>query len=321
LQGIADDLSKADRAAKSNFKSGIIGLPSPEAIQRTAAAQAQAAQQKKQNDEAEYELKKKLFGLESDLRKATFENQAAITTDERTQAEMRFSAAKEEMDKKVKELAKSSAARKEIEADYTAWLTSEIAKMEFNARTPLQKLADDWSNTTKQMRDASVDWANRAADALTEFVMTGKLHFKDFARSIIADLIRIQIQSQLAGMFRFFGGFGGGQGTGSGTSGGVGGPPAFATGGNFTVGGSGGTDSQLVSFRATPGERVQVTTPGQQSGGITVINNNNFSLGVKETVRAEIMGLMPQITDQTKASVQTAIERGGSMSRSVGRRR
>lgn len=35
--------------------------------------------------------------------------------------------------------------------------------------------------------------------------------------------------------------------------------PGFATGGNFTVGGSGGTDSQLVQFRATPGEMVNIT--------------------------------------------------------------
>ena len=37
----------------------------------------------------------------------------------------------------------------------------------------------------------------------------------------------------------------------------------FRTGGSFTVGGSGGPDSQLVQFNATPGEQVQVNTPGQ----------------------------------------------------------
>lgn len=37
----------------------------------------------------------------------------------------------------------------------------------------------------------------------------------------------------------------------------------FRTGGNMTVGGSGGTDSQLISFRATPGEKINVNTPAQ----------------------------------------------------------
>ena len=39
---------------------------------------------------------------------------------------------------------------------------------------------------------------------------------------------------------------------------------AFATGGSFKVGGSGGTDSQPVKFWATPGEKVTVTTPEQE---------------------------------------------------------
>lgn len=61
---------------------------------------------------------------------------------------------------------------------------------------------------------------------------------------------------------------------------------SFQNGGEFSVGGSGGIDSQLVSFRATPGERVSVQTPqqqrtedgntgnnrGQNEGGIRIVN-------------------------------------------------
>lgn len=39
--------------------------------------------------------------------------------------------------------------------------------------------------------------------------------------------------------------------------------PAYRTGGTYTVGGYGGVDSQLVSFRATPGEQVSINTPAQ----------------------------------------------------------
>lgn len=42
---------------------------------------------------------------------------------------------------------------------------------------------------------------------------------------------------------------------------------AFATGGQFKVGGTGGTDSQMVAFRATPGEQVNVSTPQQVRHG------------------------------------------------------
>lgn len=39
----------------------------------------------------------------------------------------------------------------------------------------------------------------------------------------------------------------------------------FAHGGSFDVGGAGGTDSQVVAFRATPGEHVTIQTPQQQA--------------------------------------------------------
>lgn len=50
----------------------------------------------------------------------------------------------------------------------------------------------------------------------------------------------------------------------------------FASGGSFKVAGGGGTDSQLVAFKATPGEEVIVRTPQQQAGAsggrATIIN-------------------------------------------------
>lgn len=47
--------------------------------------------------------------------------------------------------------------------------------------------------------------------------------------------------------------------------------PGFARGGSFPVSGSGTTDSKVVAFRATPGERVDISTPRQQrqNGGGT----------------------------------------------------
>lgn len=39
--------------------------------------------------------------------------------------------------------------------------------------------------------------------------------------------------------------------------------PAYRTGGSYTIGGSGGVDSQVVSFRGTPGEQVSINTPAQ----------------------------------------------------------
>jgi hypothetical protein len=50
--------------------------------------------------------------------------------------------------------------------------------------------------------------------------------------------------------------------------------PGFKTGGSFKVGGSGGADSQLMQFRATPGEMVNIRKPGQDAGGGMVVHVN-----------------------------------------------
>lgn len=48
----------------------------------------------------------------------------------------------------------------------------------------------------------------------------------------------------------------------------------YQHGGSFRVGGRGGADSQLVAFRATPGERVTVQTPAQQAASaVNVVVN------------------------------------------------
>lgn len=92
--------------------------------------------------------------------------------------------------------------------------------------------------------------------------------------------------------------------------------PRFASGGSFRVGGSGGTDSQNVSFMASPRERVTIETPQQQqrSGGQAVIVNQsiNLSTGVQQTVRSEIFQLMPVIEKQTVNAVMDARKRGKS---------
>jgi len=53
--------------------------------------------------------------------------------------------------------------------------------------------------------------------------------------------------------------------------------PSYQLGGDFRVGGAGGADSQLVQFMATPGERVSVQTPQQQSDN----SNSQSGSGVR----------------------------------------
>jgi len=55
-------------------------------------------------------------------------------------------------------------------------------------------------------------------------------------------------------------------------------------------------------------------TKAAMSGGgeVTVVQNINVSTGVQQTVRAEVMGMLPQIAEASKAAVLDAKRRGGS---------
>ncbi len=83
----------------------------------------------------------------------------------------------------------------------------------------------------------------------------------------------------------------------------------FASGGSFTVAGGGGTDSQLVAFRATPGERVTVETPAQQrgGGGMTVINQ---FVDISGEIRQQIANAMPTIISAAASQVADMRRRG-----------
>jgi hypothetical protein len=58
-------------------------------------------------------------------------------------------------------------------------------------------------------------------------------------------------------------------------------------------------------------------TRGMVGGGTPVVVNQslNFSTGVQATVRNEVMALMPQIQESTKAAVAEQAQRGGSFTR------
>lgn len=132
------------------------------------------------------------------------------------------------------------------------------------AEQPLSQMSIFAEEAARNMQTAFADWF-----ATMEGGFKGLLgSFVDMLRQMIAQLLA---QELLLQFFTWGSGLGGKVGAGFGTVGKRMGLPGFATGGSFTVGGMGGTDSQLVAFRATPGERVTVTTPGQSMGGITLV--------------------------------------------------
>lgn len=181
----------------------------------------------------------------------------------------------------------------------------EAARMTDLAHSDMtRQIVDRTTVFGKSVREVFRDVENTAAKAFAQIVVTGKFSIRDLFESLAMAIAEFAakvafIQPIMRGLFggmytgksgdmgaglfegflRGMGGFAGprvGAGIGPiGNIGFTGGPDAFsmgafASGGSFTVPGSGGTDSSFVGFHATPGERVTVETPGQQRGGITV---------------------------------------------------
>ena len=89
----------------------------------------------------------------------------------------------------------------------------------------------------------------------------------------------------------------------------------FADGGSFKVGGNGGTDSQVVAFRASPNETVSVTKPGQGSGGgasyAPVFNISVDSRSDRAAVAADMARIAQDVTAQGFMRFNEMIRRNG----------
>lgn len=128
----------------------------------------------------------------------------------------------------------------------------------------------------KASQDAFDDAANAFADTFAQGM--GRVLSGDI-KGLFNDLLRDVMDNALRDLGRtIFGAMGGSaNGGGGGFWGTILGAmkiPGFKTGGSFKVGGSGGADSQLMQFRATPGEMVDIRRPGQDAGGGMVVHVN-----------------------------------------------
>ncbi len=152
-------------------------------------------------------------------------------------------------------------------------------------KNQLQQYAESLMTT----EDVFVGALKGMEDALVEFVMTGKLDFSSLIDSMIADIARLAIQqavtkplaNSLAGLFgpttvqpetspipqSGAGGF-----LGSAFNAIKGFLPGFQDGGSFMVGGKPGIDKNLVAFRASKGEQVNIMPKGQ-SAGVNIVMN------------------------------------------------
>lgn len=166
-----------------------------------------------------------------------------------------------------------------------------------------------------------------AREALSDFLKDmAKLFLQEGVTSPLSDALRGAIRgsggSSGGGLFgSLFSGIGsiftGGSSGGGGLFSGIGKLFGFASGGSMVLGGNAGIDQNLLSLNGAPianvgrGEVLSIS-PNQKGGGAGVVVNQtiNVSTGVKETVRAEMVAMLPEFQNRTVAAVNEANLRG-----------
>lgn len=87
-------------------------------------------------------------------------------------------------------------------------------RFQIDTQHPIIALAKQWNNFEDNFANATVSWANRAADAFVQMATTGKASFKDLTVSILADMARLHAQKAFSQLIQlgmnFIGGFSGG---------------------------------------------------------------------------------------------------------------
>ena len=204
-----------------------------------------------------------------------------------------------------------------------AYATGAISQDQYNIGVEKlgQKLLEA-SESGKLALKAIEDVSSGFADEFANAMMTGELSMKslknvvaDAMASIIRDFIKARIQAMLLKMVLGMtsGAPSAGQFTGSGNLSGVGG---YAGGGTVQAKtpimvGERGAEMFIPN---TGGVVRNAQDTRMASGGkpVVVNQNINISTGVAQTVRAEVMNMMPQISQSTIQAVVDAKQRGGS---------
>lgn len=176
-------------------------------VENLARRMPEAAQQLQPIIDALSELKREAMGLDvlkaakeyqDQANKLKVENDVADEPTRIGKIRARFQAELVELDKKyLREREKAIEAGKnllEIEEQYGILRAEMLRKHQEELKTPLQELAEEWSNTADQMEQASRSIAERSMSALNEFFTTGKLDARQFAIDILQIFLDIQMK-------------------------------------------------------------------------------------------------------------------------------
>ena len=231
-----------------------------------------------------------------------------------------------EIDKINAQLLKVEAMRGKLDAKGNLIATDDEIDRVKNMLNELKgELGDLSTQLDGELKQAIINSSHAFSTDLVNALLEGQSaleSFKNFAQNLVAQILSIFLQlkvinpilNQIFGAGTFFTG---NTNTGGGSGGGI--PMRAAGGGTIqrgmpTIVGERGAEI----FIPNTGGRIlnNMNSKNAMGGSSIVINQSvNFATGVVPTVRAEVMSMLPQIADVTKASVSEAAARGGQFRR------
>jgi hypothetical protein len=240
--------------------------------------------------------------------------------DKKTETGKRLLSSLDQQLEKLREGAVASMRMRVMTMDLTeADRAAALAKLDLIDKT--QQQIDKQKEAEKQLKKEMKDRANmikdlssKTSDYFVDMISGTKSvaeSFKGMARSIISDLTKMYIQKTITTpLFTSLMGFSNTPAPVVDRS--IFSVPQKAIGGAVT-----GNTPYLVGEKGPelfiPSGAGSITKNSDLGGeNVTVVQNINVSTGVQQTVRTEIMGLMPQIASAAKGAVLDARRRGGS---------
>lgn len=185
------------------------------------------------------------------------------------------------------------------------------------SETPMKKLLQGWGDTTSAMESATTHWMDGAANALTNFVTTGKLNFRDFAVSILKDLAEIEIKALAAQLIL---GSAGGSG-GLGIFGALIGAFAGASGGTAAGAGAGASAAAADSVMIAAAGGGRVSGPGTRtSDSIRAwLSDGEFVVKADAVARPGVLPLLHAINGDHLTQVKSVrLASGGLVGSGLG---
>ena len=187
---------------------------------------------------------------------------------------------------------------------------------------PLKTVLNDTEKAFIGVAKSATDRMTDSLMGLIQGTVKAKDAFRDMANSIISDLIRMAIRKyitdQLFGIAtKAISGAFGAPVVGSGVEGGsvVG---ARAIGGSVQRGRPYMVGERGAELFVPNRNGAIVPNDAMGSGGVVVNQTINLSTGVAQTVRTEVLGMLPQIAEAAKGAVYDARRRGGQFGSAFG---